>query len=57
MSLSQVVAHEMVNKCVKFLNISFNSVEAMIKNKKSLSLKRGIILLIYRTELCPLVRL
>ena len=41
MSLSQVVAHEMVNKCVKFHNISFNSVEAMIKNKKISKSEKG----------------
>ena len=41
MSLSQVVAHEMVNKCVKFHNISFNSVEAMIKNKTIYKSEKG----------------
>jgi len=36
MSLSQVVAYEMVNKCVKFHNISFNIVAARIKILKNL---------------------
>jgi len=36
-SLGQMVALEMVNKCVKFHDLSFNNVETIINFKKSLS--------------------